>query len=514
MTGLDPSRDVIVEIATLDHRRRPDDPRRGPGPGHPPARRRARPRWTPSSSRCTPVRAARRGPRLDRDPGGGRAPRRWPSSASTCPSRGPSRCAGTRSAPTGASSPPTCPDIENFLHYRSVDVSSVKELVRRWYPAVRGRRPRKVGSHRALDDIQESVVGAALLPRAHLRPARPWTAEHPSSTARSTPPTACRIAAALPGAGRGRGPARSRAPRADRRARPRPPTPDLRPSRVMPGSTSTPGRTPWSRRPGGRAVVPTGVAVAIPEGYAGLVHAPQRAGGPSRGDRGERPRGRSTPATGTSSRSALLNTDPAPDHQVRRGDRIAQLVSSGWRRPCWSRSTSWRATGAAAGSGAPAASEPPPLAGASRSSPQLAPRPGHGSRTTSSASLSSRRPRKLAWRTSPRSSTPRRRSRPPASAGPTWRRGRTSGAGAGRTGRSAVASGARRRVSRSRRRWSIAGAHPARRSGGGRPRSSRRAGRRTCRPRLPVPAVKPPTTTSCWRRFLTLRQEGERRPGR
>jgi oligoribonuclease len=50
------------------------------------------------------------------------------------------------------------PEIENFLHYRSVDVSSVKELVRRWYPAVRASRPRKLGSHRALDDIRESVA--------------------------------------------------------------------------------------------------------------------------------------------------------------------------------------------------------------------------------------------------------------------------------------------------------------------------------------------------------------------
>jgi oligoribonuclease len=50
------------------------------------------------------------------------------------------------------------PEIENFLHYRSVDVSSVKELVRRWYPAVRSSRPRKAGSHRALDDIQESIA--------------------------------------------------------------------------------------------------------------------------------------------------------------------------------------------------------------------------------------------------------------------------------------------------------------------------------------------------------------------
>ena len=49
------------------------------------------------------------------------------------------------------------PDIENWLHYRSVDVSSLKELVRRWYPEVRADRPRKAGSHRALDDIRESV---------------------------------------------------------------------------------------------------------------------------------------------------------------------------------------------------------------------------------------------------------------------------------------------------------------------------------------------------------------------
>ena len=49
------------------------------------------------------------------------------------------------------------PQIENWLHYRSVDVSSVKELVRRWYPSVRAGRPKKAGVHRALDDIRESV---------------------------------------------------------------------------------------------------------------------------------------------------------------------------------------------------------------------------------------------------------------------------------------------------------------------------------------------------------------------
>ncbi len=49
------------------------------------------------------------------------------------------------------------PDIENHLHYRSIDVSSVKELVKRWYPDIDTNRPRGAGSHRALDDIRESI---------------------------------------------------------------------------------------------------------------------------------------------------------------------------------------------------------------------------------------------------------------------------------------------------------------------------------------------------------------------
>ena len=49
------------------------------------------------------------------------------------------------------------PEIENWLHYRSVDVSSVKELVRRWYPQVKNDLPHKNGTHRALDDIRASI---------------------------------------------------------------------------------------------------------------------------------------------------------------------------------------------------------------------------------------------------------------------------------------------------------------------------------------------------------------------
>ena len=47
--------------------------------------------------------------------------------------------------------------LERHLHYRLVDVSSVKELVRRWYPRVYYNSPKKSGGHRALADIRESI---------------------------------------------------------------------------------------------------------------------------------------------------------------------------------------------------------------------------------------------------------------------------------------------------------------------------------------------------------------------
>lgn len=53
------------------------------------------------------------------------------------------------------------PEIEHHLHYRTVDVSTVKELCRRWYPAEFKAAPKKEGAHRALDDIKESVAELA-----------------------------------------------------------------------------------------------------------------------------------------------------------------------------------------------------------------------------------------------------------------------------------------------------------------------------------------------------------------
>ncbi|RRD05681.1 oligoribonuclease [Arachnia propionica] len=49
------------------------------------------------------------------------------------------------------------PELEAWVHYRNVDVSSFKELARRWYPRVFFQAPKKQGNHRALADIQESI---------------------------------------------------------------------------------------------------------------------------------------------------------------------------------------------------------------------------------------------------------------------------------------------------------------------------------------------------------------------
>lgn len=49
------------------------------------------------------------------------------------------------------------PDFVNHLHYRIVDVSSIKELASRWFPRVYGIAPEKFGNHRALGDIQDSI---------------------------------------------------------------------------------------------------------------------------------------------------------------------------------------------------------------------------------------------------------------------------------------------------------------------------------------------------------------------
>jgi oligoribonuclease len=58
------------------------------------------------------------------------------------------------------------PELEDFFHYRSIDVSTVKELCRRWRPDVFKTAPPKSGNHRALQDIRESVAELAYYRRA------------------------------------------------------------------------------------------------------------------------------------------------------------------------------------------------------------------------------------------------------------------------------------------------------------------------------------------------------------
>jgi len=50
------------------------------------------------------------------------------------------------------------PELESHLHYRIIDVSSIKELSRRWFPRAYFNSPKKAGGHRALADIRESIA--------------------------------------------------------------------------------------------------------------------------------------------------------------------------------------------------------------------------------------------------------------------------------------------------------------------------------------------------------------------
>jgi oligoribonuclease len=49
------------------------------------------------------------------------------------------------------------PLLNAYLHYRTIDVSSIKELARRWYPRIYFAAPKKTGNHRALGDIRDSI---------------------------------------------------------------------------------------------------------------------------------------------------------------------------------------------------------------------------------------------------------------------------------------------------------------------------------------------------------------------
>lgn len=75
------------------------------------------------------------------------------------------------------------PRLEAYLHYRNVDVSTLKELARRWYPEALAEAPSKAGGHRALADIRESIDELRWYREAIFRPA----AEHGDGAAERAP---------------------------------------------------------------------------------------------------------------------------------------------------------------------------------------------------------------------------------------------------------------------------------------------------------------------------------------
>jgi oligoribonuclease len=81
------------------------------------------------------------------------------------------------------------PGIEEHLHYRCVDVSTVKELAKRWYPGVVKAGPSKAGAHRAMDDIRESVEELRYYRQAvFLPPEVPAAAAAPAAPAAPSSP--------------------------------------------------------------------------------------------------------------------------------------------------------------------------------------------------------------------------------------------------------------------------------------------------------------------------------------
>lgn len=86
------------------------------------------------------------------------------------------------------------PEIEEHLHYRCVDVSTIKELARRWYPGSLDGLSKKSSAHRAMDDIKESVAELAYWRDKVFLPA-PSAAE-PSAAEPAGPPADERTSAA------------------------------------------------------------------------------------------------------------------------------------------------------------------------------------------------------------------------------------------------------------------------------------------------------------------------------
>ena len=154
MSGLDPDKCAILEIACIVTDGELERARRGHRPGGQPARRGARRHGRVVHASSRTERAHRRREGVHHPAARGRAAHaRVPASASR--TRASRRCAGSSVSHDRRFIDKYMPDLSAWLHYRTIDVSTVKELVKRWYGDV--ELPSKKNTHRALDDIRESI---------------------------------------------------------------------------------------------------------------------------------------------------------------------------------------------------------------------------------------------------------------------------------------------------------------------------------------------------------------------
>ena len=158
MTGLDPERERIIELAMIVTDQQSGEHRRITGMGH----------VHQPDTRCltpwmTGTRATHGKLRPDRQD---QVPRQWmkqplkwplwPSCRQYTCRRAPARCAAIRSGRTGVSWCVTCQSSKTWFHYRNLDVSTLKELCKRWKPEV-AKGFIKKAEHTALADIRESI---------------------------------------------------------------------------------------------------------------------------------------------------------------------------------------------------------------------------------------------------------------------------------------------------------------------------------------------------------------------
>ena len=131
---------------------------------------------------------------LDGHAARGRGRRCSPTSASTSPTPAPLPLAGNSIATDRGFLARDMPELDAHLHYRMVDVSSIKELCRRWFPRVFYAKPEKGMAHRALADIRESIRELDYYRRTLFVPPPGPTSEEAQAVAASlTPPVNWRL---------------------------------------------------------------------------------------------------------------------------------------------------------------------------------------------------------------------------------------------------------------------------------------------------------------------------------